>query len=52
MRRSQSGSTASLTTAVRRTSSASPSCTARSAPRLRTRASGARRSHTTSAGST
>ena len=48
----RSGSAASTTTAPRRTSRASPTCTARSAPRSGTRASAGPRSTTTSAAST
>ena len=46
------GASASSTTAARRTSSGSPTCTARSARRCGTRASASRRSSTTSRGST
>ena len=51
-RRSASGRSASTGTAARRTSSAWPTCTARSARRCRTRASARRRSSTTRRAST
>ena len=51
-RRSACGRTASTGTAARRTSSAWPTCTARSAPRYRTRASARPRSSTTRRAST